>query len=248
LPQYFSVGGFEVRYYGLIMAVALLVSHSVARANSWRFGLSKEETDKVAFWSIIAAVFAARIYFVLFDLNYFLENPAETIKIWHGGISIYGAIIGGALFLLTWTRKKIYSAKQIFDLAALSLPLGQAVGRLGNMFNYEAYGNPTDLPWKMFVPEEFRSDALASYYHPAFLYEGIASVIIFLILLRLRGKVSAGNLAAAYLMMYSAVRLIIESLRVDSVFVSGVRVDQVVSVIVFVAAAIAFYRNRKSSR
>jgi phosphatidylglycerol---prolipoprotein diacylglyceryl transferase len=246
LPQSFSVGPVEVRYYGLIMAVALLAAHSVARANSWRFGLSKQETDRVAFWAVIAAVVSARLYFILFDINYFLENPSEIFKIWNGGISIYGAIFGGALFLLGWTRKRIYSDNQIFDLAALALPLGQAIGRFGNFFNYEAYGNPTSLPWKMFVPEEFRV-AESAYYHPAFLYEAIASLAIFAILMRMRGKVRSGNIAASYLMLYSVARFCIETLRVDSVFIGSFRADQLTSLMVFLLGLGLLVANKKAA-
>ncbi|HYC79654.1 MAG TPA: prolipoprotein diacylglyceryl transferase, partial [Candidatus Binatia bacterium] len=187
LPQYFEVGIFQVRYYGLIMAAAILAAYFVARINSWRYGLSKDEVDRLVFWTVIVSFISARIYFVLSNFNYFQRHVIESFFIWHGGLSIFGAILGGILFLLLYTRKKIYSAWQVFDLAAISLPLGQAIGRLGNFMNYEAYGTPTDLPWRMYVPEMYRVQG-AEYYHPTFLYEAIANLIIFAVLFRLRGK------------------------------------------------------------
>lgn len=247
LSQSFHIGGFGVRYYGLIIGAAVLAGYFTARGNAWRFGLGKEEIDRVAFWTVIVSGLVARGYFVLFELDYFLEHPSEIIQLWDGGWSIYGAILGGLLFVYFWTRKRIYSIRQILDLAALALPLGQAIGRLGNFFNYEAYGRATDLPWKMFVPEQFRVDVSQAYYHPVFLYEALLNLLIFTILLQLRGKVRAGSLAIIYLISYSAVRFCLEPLRVDSVFMADLRVDQMVSVVIFVAAILAFWRTRSQA-
>jgi phosphatidylglycerol---prolipoprotein diacylglyceryl transferase len=245
--QSFWIGGFEVRYYGLTLGAAILTSYFLARINAWRFGLSKEEIDRVAFWTVIAAAVGARIYFILFAFEYFSENINEIWQFWHGGLSIYGAILGGLVFLLIWTRKRIYSVWQILDLAALAMPLGQAIGRLGNFVNYEAYGHATSVPWKMFVPAEFRADLTQSYYHPVFLYEGLFSLGLFLLLMKLRGRVKPGVLALTYLMSYSAIRFFLEPLRVDSVFIGGFRADQAVSVIVFLAAGLMFWRLFKRS-
>lgn len=247
LNQLFAVGSFEIHYYGLILGIAVLVSYFVARANSWRFGLGKEEVDRIAFWTVLVAMASARVYFVLFELDYFLQNANEIWKIRSGGLSIYGAILGGLIFILLWTRKKIYSHWQVLDLAALALPLGQAIGRLGNFFNYEAYGRATNLPWKMFVPEQFRADPGVAYYHPVFLYEGLLNLVVFLILIRLLGKIKPGALALVYLMSYSAIRFLLEPLRVDSVFIGWFRADQAVSLLVFVTAAFVFWRSMRHS-
>jgi phosphatidylglycerol---prolipoprotein diacylglyceryl transferase len=242
LSQSFSMGGFEIRYYGLALGAAILAAYFTARGNSWRFGLGKEEVDRAAFWLVIAGMLGARAYFVLFELEYFLQNPGETWQIRSGGLSIYGAIIAGLLFLTLWTRKRSYSPRQILDLAALALPLGQAIGRLGNFFNYEVYGRPTSIPWKMFVPEEFRVDPAQAYYHPVFLYEGLVSLAVFFVLLRLRGRAKPGAIALVYLLSYSAARFLLEPLRTDSVFISGIRVDQAMSLLVFLAATLAYWR------
>ena len=239
MSQGFAVGGLTVRYYGLILGLAIVTGYLVARENAWRFGLGTDSVDRFAFWAIIVSFICARLYFVLFELDYFSNNPAGILRIWEGGVSIYGAIIGGFLFALLYSRGKAFSAWQLLDLAALSMPLAQAIGRFGNFVNYEAYGSETNLPWKMFVPET------GAFHHPTFLYEAIANLSVFVILFRYRGRLKPGNLALLYVMAYALVRFLIEPLRVDSVFVSGFRADQVVSALVFLLAAGVFF-SRKS--
>jgi phosphatidylglycerol:prolipoprotein diacylglycerol transferase len=236
-----QVGAFKVRYYGLIMGAAILSGYFVARSNSWRFGISPDEVDKYTFWSVLVGFFSARLYFILFDVGYFIEYPGEIVKVWNGGLSLYGAIIGGLIFTYLYSRGKAYSIWQLLDLAALALPLGQAIGRFGNFFNYEAYGSHTSLPWKMFVPEE------GDYFHPTFLYEAIANILIFALLYSVKGKMKPGNLALLYLALYALVRFMIEPLRLDSVYLSSFRVDQVVSGIVFVLAGIALLYRRQTA-
>jgi phosphatidylglycerol:prolipoprotein diacylglycerol transferase len=241
-----DLGGFQIRYYGLVLAAAILASYFIARANAWRFGLSKEEVDKVAFWLIVVSFLSARVYFVVSQLSYFQANPSEIFQFWKGGISIFGALLGGLAFVYLYTRKKIYSVWQLLDLIAISLPLGQAIGRFGNFFNYEAYGTPTDLPWKMFVPVENRLQT-AEFYHPAFLYEAIASLIIFFVLFSFRGRLKSGNLALIYLIAYSSIRFIIEFIRLDSIYLGEFKLQQMVALLILIVAASALIaRNQKA--
>lgn len=198
----------------------------MARINSWRFGIDKNEVDNLAFWLVIVGILGARIYYILFDLDYFLANPDEIYQIWHGGQSIYGSIIAGSVFLVLYARKKAYSKFQVLDLVALSLPLSQAIGRFGNFFNQEAYGTPTALPWKMFISKE------NAFVHPTFLYEALGLVVMYLVLRKLLGKFPQGVLAFSYLAGYSLIRFFVEPLRTDSVFINGFRADQIVAFLV----------------
>src|SRR6185436_1356761 len=160
-----SLGSFQIRWYGLILAAAILVSYAIARKNSWKFGISQSNVDDYAFWAVIVGVIGARVYYVLFSLDYFSANVNEIYKIWHGGLSIYGAILADLVLTYLYARKKAYTLWQLFDLIALSLPVGQAIGRIGNFVNTEAYGSVTNLPWKMYVAAD------GQFHHPAFLYE-----------------------------------------------------------------------------
>ena len=151
-----KIGSFVFRLYGLILALSILAGYLVVRINSWRFGIDKEEVDNLVFWLVLIGIIGARVYYVIFDYNFFVSNPDEIYKIWHGGMSIFGSIIAGLVFIVVWTRKKAYSQYQLLDLAALGLTISQALGRFGNFFNQEAFGYPTDLPWKMYIEPKFR--------------------------------------------------------------------------------------------
>lgn len=231
-----DLGPLSIRWYGLMMAAAILTGYFVARKYSWRFGIDPKEVDNLAFWLVIAGLLGARLYYVAFAFDYFKANPSEIYKLWHGGMSIFGALIAGLIFLIFYSKSKAYTKFQVLDLVALCLPLSQAVGRFGNFFNQEAYGSATNLPWKMYIAVS------GQYHHPTFLYEAILNLTVFFFLTRLVGKVKSGTIALAYLILYSLIRFFIEPMRQDSVFISGFRVDQVTAFVLIVIAVIWFLR------
>lgn len=235
-----QLGNFEIRWYGLTMALAVLVSYFFARKYSWRFGISAQTVDDYSFWAVIVSILGARLYFVLFNLDYFLSRPSEIYKVWHGGLAIYGGILAGLAFTYFYSRKKAFKFSQLFDLMALSLPLGQAIGRLGNFFNQEAYGTTTDLPWKMYVSADNQ------YHHPAFLYEIILDLLIFGVLFRLMGKTKNGAIGLLYLIMYSVGRFFIEAIRTDSMMFQAFKINQIVAFLLFIICSIALYRRVKN--
>jgi phosphatidylglycerol---prolipoprotein diacylglyceryl transferase len=239
-----QIGPVFLRWYGLILAASILIGYLVARNFSWRFGIARVEIDNFAFWLTVISFVGARLYFVAFEYEYFLRNPSEIYKIWNGGLSIYGALIVGILFTFFWTRKKAYSAKQLLDLLALSLPLAQATGRLGNFINQEAFGRPTDVPWKMYVSPEYRPQAFAlqEFYHPAFLYESLLMVAVYFILRKLLGRLESGVLAFCYLGFYSLIRFFIEPIRLDSVWLGTLRADQVTALIMVMVSGLFILR------
>lgn len=246
---FFSIGFLEIRFYGLIVACAVLAGYFFARKNSWKFGVSQQALDDFTFWAVIIGLIGARIYYVIFSLNVFLENPSEIYKFWHGGLSIYGGILAGIIFAYFYSRKKAFSFFQLFDLAALSLPLAQAIGRFGNFFNQEAFGSPTNLPWRMYISPQNRPSEFSNFefFHPAFLYEALFDLVIFAVLLRVQKKLKMGYLGFAYLATYSLGRFFIEGIRVDSFFVSGFRGDQIVALILFLfSGSMILYKMGKS--
>ena len=241
-----EVGAFHIRWYGLTMALAIFVAYLVSRHHSWRFGISKTDIDEYTFWVVIVGLIGARAYHVLFNLSYYSADWTESYKVWHGGISIYGALLAGLIFTYFYTRKKAYSFSQLFDVVALGLPLGQAVGRLGNFFNHEAFGLPTNLPWKMYVPAQYRPGQFLqdSFFHPAFLYEIIVNLAIFFMLQRLVGKTKAGTLGWVYLGLYSLGRFFIEGIRLDAMFWQGFRANQVAAVLLLVVSGIVILKKQ----
>lgn len=245
------LGTFEVRLYGLILAAAILTAFFLCRANSWKFGISQDDVDDFSFWAVIIGILGARLYYVVFNYPYYADNLPEIYKIWHGGLSIYGGVLSGIAFAYFYSRRKAYSFFQLFDLVALSLPLAQAIGRLGNFVNQEAFGLPTDLPWKMYVQPQYRplEYSTSSFFHPAFLYEAIFDVFVFFILLKLVGRVKSGIIGWSYLLLYSTGRFFIEAIRLDSFFVMGFRVDQVIAaVLILVSGTIIFSQQAQAGR
>jgi phosphatidylglycerol:prolipoprotein diacylglycerol transferase len=187
---------------------------------------------------VIGAIPAARLYYVLFQWSEYSQHPERIIAIWQGGIAIHGAIIGGIIAALIFARLKKISFWQLTDLVAPSLILGQAIGRWGNFFNSEAFGRPTDLPWKLYIPPDRRPVDLVNfeYFHPTFLYESLWNLMVFALLLTLffralskQSSLKVGTLFLVYGIAYSLGRFWIEGLRTDSLMLGPLRMAQMVS-------------------
>jgi len=260
LPQTIRIGIIVIHYYGIIMALAVGCAYYFARFRAEKFGISRESTEDIIFWIIVGGFIGARIYHVLSSFGYYQTHPVEIFQVWHGGLSIYGALIGGFVSLaitrkiLNFNLSSVASAKEGFlilnllDWLAPSVVLGQIIGRLSNLFNYELYGYPINLPWKMFVPEPFRLPGYESFsfFHPLFLYEIIGNVFILLVLLKIGKSHTPGRVALTYLLLYNMLRFFLEFLRIDSPFVLGFRQNAAVSLIIVVIAGISLYAiNRK---
>lgn len=239
-PILVKLGPLTVRWYGLLIATAVLLGVSLSQYLAKRRHVNPDLLGDLVIWLVIAAIPAARAYYVLFEWSEYAQHPERIIAIWQGGIAIHGAILGGTVAALIFARVKKISFWQLADLVAPSLILGQAIGRWGNFFNSEAFGNPTDLPWKLFIPPDRRPLEYAdfAYFHPTFLYESLWDLIVFGLLLTLffRGlkskpKLKVGTLFLVYLVTYSLGRLWIEGLRTDSLMLGPLRMAQVVSLV-----------------
>jgi len=216
-----------------------------------RRNVDPEMIGDLAFALVLGAIPGARLYYVLFQWQDYVGRPDKMIAIWEGGIAIHGAILGGMFAAWIFSRWKKVSFWQLADLVAPSLILGQAIGRWGNFFNSEAYGAPTDLPWKLFIPPDRRMagfEAIA-YYHPTFLYESLWNLAVFGLLLtlfyRLGSRLRPGMLFCIYAIAYSSGRLWIEGLRTDSLMAGDLRMAQVVSLISMALGALGLWRFSK---
>jgi phosphatidylglycerol:prolipoprotein diacylglycerol transferase len=249
-----DIGPLNIRWYGLFIASAVLIGLSLSQYLAKYRKVNPDLVGDLAIWLVIAAIPAARLYYVLFQWDYYSQYPEQIIAIWKGGIAIHGAILGGLLASLIFARLKQVSFWQLADLVAPSLILGQAIGRWGNFFNSEAFGRPTELPWKLFIPIESRprgSENFA-YYHPTFLYESLWNLGVFGLLLVLFFKypqAKRGTLFLVYAIAYSLGRFWIEGLRMDSLMLGPLRIAQVVSLvgIVFGLAGLAWLYLRGRS-
>ena len=151
-PIIFELGPFVVRWYGLFIASAVLIGITLSKWLAKSLRIDPEMIGDLGIWLIIAAIPCARIYYVIFQWHIYSQYPEDIIAIWKGGIAIHGAIIGGTLSTLIFARLNKISAWQLTDLVVPSLALGQSIGRWGNFFNSEAFGIPTNLPWKLYIP------------------------------------------------------------------------------------------------
>lgn len=239
-PILVELGPLTIRWYGLLIATAVLIGVNFSQYLAKRRHIDPDLLGDSAIWLVIGAIPAARFYYVLFEWSEYAQHPERIIAIWQGGIAIHGAILGGILAVLIFARLKRVSFWQLADLIAPSLILGQAIGRWGNFFNSEAFGRPTDLPWKLFIPLERRPLGYANfeYFHPTFLYESLWDLTVFGLLLTLffRGlqrqpQIKVGTLFLVYLVAYSSGRVWIEGLRTDSLMLGPLRIAQIVSLV-----------------
>lgn len=237
-PILFELGPLTIRWYGFLIASAVLLGVTLAQFLAPKRGLDPDLIGDFAIWGLLGAIPMARLYYVLFQWQAYADRPAQVFAIWRGGIAIHGAILGGVLAGVLFARRQRISFWQLFDIITPSIILGQAIGRWGNFFNSEAFGRPTDLPWKLYIPQAMRPAQYMqeAYFHPTFLYESLWNLLVFALLLWLffqgqRGKLllKPGTLFLSYAIAYSLGRLAIEGLRIDSLMLGPVRVAQLVS-------------------
>jgi len=249
----FTVFGVNIYYYGVIMALAISIGTLISDwCGTKYFGLKKETIIDLAPYLIVFGILGARLYYCVLNYDFYLRFPTEIIAIRHGGISIHGAIFGGAFGLWLFSIRHKLNFLKLCDVSVIGLSIAQAIGRWGNFFNSEAFGGPTNLPWKLYIAPQYRPIPYqdCNFFHPAFLYESILDVLIFVILLTIAraGKIKKdGNLALIYLIFYSIVRIFVEMFRLDSVkYIQGVPVAIFVSIgIIIVSIVILFLHNKR---
>ncbi|MBW4522590.1 MAG: prolipoprotein diacylglyceryl transferase [Scytolyngbya sp. HA4215-MV1] len=237
-PMLVEAGPLSIRWYGFLIASAVIIGVFLSQSLASRRGVDPELLSDLAIWLVVGAIPCARLYYVLFEWKQYVQHPDQIVAIWNGGIAIHGAILGGLLASLIFCRLKRASFWQIADLVSPSLILGQAIGRWGNFFNSEAFGAPTNLPWKLLIPLSRRPPGYEGfeYFHPTFLYESLWDMGVFILLLTLffrgvQGKLNlkVGTLFLSYWVAYSMGRFWIEGLRTDSLMLGSLRIAQMVS-------------------
>lgn len=246
-PQTIHIGSFPIRYFGIVLALAVFAAFTLAINRPQIYRVPKDKAEDIIFWTIVGGFIGARVYHVFSSLPYYLQNPGHIIMVWHGGLSIIGSLLGGlvTLYFKAGRSSKIFLT--YLDWLAPSVVLGQIIGRFADMFNYELFGYPTSLPWKMFVPERFRPEIFvsSSFFHPLFLYESLGNALILWILLKKIKPANPGKAFFAYLMSYGILRFILEFLRIDSIFLGSLRLNAIVSLLFVLASLAYFYFSNK---
>ncbi len=221
-----DLGPIKIRYYGLMIACAFIVTLLLANKlintapkNQLATNKTKQEFDNFAIVALASGILGARTWFVLLNAEYFSQHLIEIPQIWLGGQSIQGGLIGAFIGTYIYDRYINKSSPQdyLHKLAILTciLPLAQSIGRWGNFFNEEAFGKACNLPWGLYISHT------GLLHHPAFLYESIGDLIIFLILWRLFYKLQDQQIIGLYLILYSSLRLVLENIRTDSLMLFG---------------------------
>lgn len=260
----FSLDPLVFHWSGLLIVLGigagLLLAALLAKRRNYDVEIITELFLPLTIWGTIGA----RLWHILtpplssvelgLTTQYYLSHPLDVLTIWIGGFGIPGALIGGIAALFLFARTTELNFWELADLLAPGIALAQAIGRVGNYFNQELYGLPTNLPWKIFVQPAYRLAGFETveYYHPLFAYEVILNLVnlIFLLWLarRFAGMLKAGDLFLAYLGIYSFIRFLLEFLRLDAALVNAININQVFFAVVFVFAGVGLFLNRRAAQ
>ena len=269
--QLVNLGFFSIKWYGLLIALSIILGLNLSKKLARYRGIDPHLVSEILPSLILSSIIGARIYYVIFEyrqfsgdnfftplkiFNIYLNIPS-SLAIWEGGIAIHGALLGGFLSIYLFCKSKKIPLKIFLDLLMPSVILGQSIGRWGNFFNNEAFGIPTNLPWKVFIPLSNRPIIFSNsqFFHPTFLYESLWNLLIFILLIYVFNKQNKDNsilpglITCLYLITYSFGRFWIEGLRIDSLCLGGyppyceggLRIAQFISIFLFSSGLIWLY-------
>ena len=246
----FNIFGFNVYYYSLCILLGVIVAYILITIEGKKQGLPKEFISDLIFYTLIIGILGARVYYCVFNLDYYLANPSEILKIYNGGLAIHGGVIAGLIFVYFYTKKKNVSFIKILDIVAPAVIIAQSFGRWGNFFNQEAHGGITTYQnlKNMHIPE-FIINGMhieGKYYYPTFFFESIWCLIGFIILMiaRKNKNLRKGFQIGFYFIWYGIGRFFIETLRTDSLMFFGLKIAQIVSLIGIIIGIIIIVTNR----
>ncbi len=250
------LGTVSIKWYGAIIAFGFLLAVLFGGRQAWKWRMSIDKMLDVLIFGTVGGILGARLYYVAFEWDYFSQHPDMILQIWHGGLAIYGGIIGGILAAFITCKVNKLNFYNLLDMAGMSLLIGQGIGRWGNFMNQEAFGVNTDLPWGMKSAktaeyildniERFNNEGISmdpnGFVHPTFLYESLWCLIGFGILYIINRKFRkfSGQTFLCYGIWYGLGRSIFEGLRTDSLYIAntGLRVSQLLSIIVVLSFAV----------
>ena len=246
-PYSFNLFGLEIYFYGVIIALGFILAALYCAKRAKEFGLSSDELYELVIWLIPTCIIGARLYYVLFKLDYFIANPNKIFALRNGGLAIYGGIIAGIIVGIIWCRAKRIRVFAVADLTAFGLLIGQSVGRWGNFINREAFGAQTEIFCRMgLTVPGFET----LYVHPTFLYESLWNILglIVLHIWSKRGKRKYdGQVFWLYILWYGLGRAWIEGLRSDSLYIGStdIRVSQLLAIVSAVVSLVILIINAR---
>jgi phosphatidylglycerol:prolipoprotein diacylglycerol transferase len=247
-PVLFEFGGFQIRSYGVIVALSFLIALWMSTREAERKGLDPKLVQDFAVYGLLGGIVGARLYFVLFSApGYFLEHPWEIFAVWSGGIGVIGSLIGGAIVAVWFCRKRNISLLRFADTLVPGIAIGQTLGQFACLLNGDSYGRPTDLPWAITFTDPRSLAPLNIPLHPIEIYEMIAYFLIFLIVWKTRKKYKLDGFALfTYLAGYGVARFLVDFFRGDpAMFAWGMQAAQVFGIAMLVASLAGFLLFKK---
>lgn len=241
-----NIFGIDIYWYAILIVLSFTIGIILCKKDDKKYNIKFEDILEVLIIVIPISILCARLYFVIFKLDYYLKFPQEILNFRDGGLAIYGGIIGTVITIIIYCKVKKINILDMLDYIVPYLPLGQAIGRWGNFFNIEAYGIETNNIFRMGIIENGQYIEV----HPTFLYESICCLIIFFILYVLRYKRKyKGQMICIYLALYGLERTIIEGLRTDSLMLGNIRISQLLSIILcIICSIILIYKEIKGKK
>lgn len=254
-PIAFNLGGIQVHWYGIIIASAVVLATILAVQEAKRRRIDPDSIYDLILWALPVAIITARMYYVIFEWGYYQNHVDEIVRVWDGGIAIYGALIGAGIVVYLFCRANWIPVWLMLDIIAPVLIMAQGIGRWGNFMNQEAFGRITSLTFLQslhlphFIIQQMLIDG--AYRQPTFLYESLWDILGFIVLMSLRHKkhlFKQGEVFLSYVIWYASGRFFVEGMRTDSLMLLGIRVSQWLSVILFIGAIGILVFRRKSMR
>jgi phosphatidylglycerol:prolipoprotein diacylglycerol transferase len=250
-PILITVFGIKIKWYGFLIATAILIGYLLSLDEMQKNKIDSSLAESIVLVAVFGGVIGARLGFVIQNLNFYFHNVAEIFRVWDGGLSIHGALLGGTLALYLYSR---FAKNKFIDVANSIAPivlLSGAIGRFGNFFNQEIIGKPTNVPWKMFIDPFNRPAGYEnfSFFHPVFLYESLLLIAAFIFYWLLKKKLR--HFALSYtLIIYSLIRIAVEPFRIDykPIFLKLDLAQLVSSGIIIFGMIIYFYQRRTNGK
>jgi phosphatidylglycerol:prolipoprotein diacylglycerol transferase len=254
-PIILTLGPISLRWYGLFLVLGISAGILISLKISDWYKIKRDYILDLAIWLIIGGVIGARLYEIFLELPFYLQNPAQMIKVWEGGLAIHGAIIGGLLTLFLFSYLNKLSALKLITLVVPGVALGQSIGRWGNWFNQELFGQPTALAWGIPIALENRpiEQINAVFFHPTFLYESLGCLLIFVLLFWLsyhwRNNINQRKgliIIALYFAAYAILRFMLEFIKIDHTpLIFGWRWPQIMSLIFIIFSTCLIFKALK---
>ena len=249
-----NLGIISIHWYSVFIFIGILIGSNLAIKEAKKHGYEEDFIVNLLFLAVIIGIIGARIYYVIFNFDYYKDNLIEIFKVWNGGLAIHGGIIAGFITIAIICYKRKVNLLKILDYLVVGLIIAQAIGRWGNFFNGEAHGAITSLSYleRLHLPD-FIIDGMyinGNYYVPTFLYESVWCFIGFIIMIILRRKkfMNIGYLTSFYLVWYGIERFFVEGMRTDSLMFLSLKVAQVVSLIMMIIGVVLFIYSLKKSK